>query len=100
MKLKVNAILDYSDDETENHRQYLLKVAYQRLWRYERLEATALLELWLWKMEMQAAQTGDKRVAVDRSSARHRCGAPFVIPNIIAFLGTVRVGVAHAFPFK
>mmetsp|Transcript_34514 Transcript_34514/g.83709 ORF Transcript_34514/g.83709 Transcript_34514/m.83709 type:complete len:467 (+) Transcript_34514:232-1632(+) len=89
MKLKVKAILDC--DTTENRHDHL-KVAYKRLWRYERLEATSLLELWLWKMEMQsAARTAavvGNRVVVDRSSIRHRCGAPFVIPNVIEFLGT------------
>ncbi|CAJ1946580.1 unnamed protein product [Cylindrotheca closterium] len=102
MKLKVNAILDCcdNDDDTKNHRDYLLKIAYQTLWRYERLEATTLLELWLWKMEMEAARIVDKRVAVDRSSTRHRCGAPFVIPTVIGYLGTERIEVNDAVPLK
>ena len=62
----------------------LLEEALRLLSRYERMEATTLLELSLLKMELKSA-----RAIVDkdgRGAYQIRSGAPVVIPNVIAFL--------------
>ncbi|CAJ1946577.1 unnamed protein product [Cylindrotheca closterium] len=57
---------------------------------FERVEATSLLELWLWKMAIRSTRKEDKRFLLeDRCSSRNWCGASFVIPIVISFLPEV-----------
>ncbi|CAJ1963500.1 unnamed protein product [Cylindrotheca closterium] len=77
----------------ERERQLLIEEAPLALLRYERMEATSLLELSLWKMEMKTATgastdnatrtTSDKD---EREAYRIRCGASVLIPNVTTFL--------------
>ncbi|CAJ1955747.1 unnamed protein product [Cylindrotheca closterium] len=92
MTNRVNAIV--SEDEVEQ-RQSLLQDSLMALSHYEHLEATSLLELSLWKMEMRSADdtsTDDDTAAriivdkkADREAYRIGNGAPVVIPNVIEF---------------
>ncbi|CAJ1955715.1 unnamed protein product [Cylindrotheca closterium] len=90
MSNTVNAIV--AEDDVEQ-RQSLLQKATMALLRYEQMEATTLLELSLWKVEMKiatAALADDAlRIAVrkdDRDTFRIRSGASVAIPHVIAFL--------------
>jgi len=68
------------------HRFFALEDACKKMGRYEMMESTSLLELWLWKMKMQSMRNGAKRMAVDRETSRGRCGATFVLPTVVDFL--------------
>ena len=81
MQQKVKLVLD-CDVTNEKGRQTLFNVTHMMLSLYEKMEAKCLLELWLWKMEMHSSE-GD-----DRMNAHARCGAPFVIPNVMGFFGS------------
>ena len=90
MSNRVNAIL--AEDEVKQ-RQSLLREASTVLSRYERMEATTMLELALWKMETKSADLASAESAArtaidrgDREACRVRSGASFIIPNAIAFL--------------
>mmetsp|Transcript_15502 Transcript_15502/g.38187 ORF Transcript_15502/g.38187 Transcript_15502/m.38187 type:complete len:575 (+) Transcript_15502:54-1778(+) len=93
MSSKVDAIV--AADEVEQ-RQSLLQEASMVLSRYERMEATTVLELSLWKMELlkSANEAEDDDVARtttvdkedDRRAHRIRSGASVVIPHVIGFL--------------
>eukprot|EP00526_Cylindrotheca_closterium_P005451 CAMPEP_0113638758 /NCGR_PEP_ID=MMETSP0017_2-20120614/20316_1 /TAXON_ID=2856 /ORGANISM="Cylindrotheca closterium" /LENGTH=579 /DNA_ID=CAMNT_0000549905 /DNA_START=54 /DNA_END=1793 /DNA_ORIENTATION=- /assembly_acc=CAM_ASM_000147 len=93
MSSRVNAIV--AADEVEQ-RQSLLQEASMVLSRYERMEATTVLELSLWKMELlkSANEAEDDDVARtttvdkedDRRAHRIRSGASVVIPHVIGFL--------------
>ncbi|CAJ1946578.1 unnamed protein product [Cylindrotheca closterium] len=56
---------------------------------FERVEATSLLELWLWKMDLRSSRKEVKRILLDRDSSRNRCGSYFVIPMVVSFLPNV-----------
>mmetsp|Transcript_35939 Transcript_35939/g.86864 ORF Transcript_35939/g.86864 Transcript_35939/m.86864 type:complete len:662 (+) Transcript_35939:202-2187(+) len=72
----------------ESSRKYpILRGLCDQFSHFERMEATSILELWLWKMEMIGSTRKEcKRILLDRDSSRHRCGASFVIPIVISFL--------------
>ncbi|KAL3931203.1 MAG: hypothetical protein SGBAC_011415 [Bacillariaceae sp.] len=90
MARRVDAIV--AEDEMEQ-RESLLEDALVVLSRYERITATTLLELSLWKMELKsvnASADDGTRIIVekyDREAFRIRSGASVVIPNVIALLG-------------
>ncbi|CAJ1934631.1 unnamed protein product [Cylindrotheca closterium] len=86
MSSRVNAII--AEDELEQ-RQSLVQEASMALSLYERMEATTLLELSLWKMEMKSANKSLGENAVDKGgheAYRIRSGASVVIPNVISFV--------------
>ncbi|KAL3944050.1 MAG: hypothetical protein SGBAC_001878 [Bacillariaceae sp.] len=90
MSTRVNAIVS---EEVVDRRQSLLEAASRALSRYERIEATSLLELSLWKLEQTTASasaddsTKNNMVQTDdRETFRIRSGASVVIPNVIALL--------------
>ncbi|KAL3944887.1 MAG: hypothetical protein SGBAC_001032 [Bacillariaceae sp.] len=104
MTSRVNAIVAAAaaaaveEEEAMEQRQSLLKEAAKALSRYERMEATSLLELSLWKAKLKSANNAAlaydddedtaKTMVVDkdgRSAHRIRSGASVVIPNVIAF---------------
>jgi len=60
---------------------------------YEIIEAMALLELWPWRMQILVIrkQTFFSKQRVDRVKCRSLCGASFVIPVVMDFLGINRV---------
>lgn len=88
----------HPDDAYE--RMYETRRIYKRLAKYERLEATSLLELAAWKLQMLSChvpETKKQRTAVmpDSSSPLHAldfrqsnrisCGAEIIISNVLAF---------------
>ncbi|CAJ1955679.1 unnamed protein product [Cylindrotheca closterium] len=90
MSDKVNAIV--AEDDVE-HRQFLLREATVALSRYEQVESTTLLELSLWKIQLNSVngvlEDGTTRTTVskdDKEAYRIRNGASVIIPNAIAFL--------------
>eukprot|EP00526_Cylindrotheca_closterium_P005832 CAMPEP_0113614458 /NCGR_PEP_ID=MMETSP0017_2-20120614/7177_1 /TAXON_ID=2856 /ORGANISM="Cylindrotheca closterium" /LENGTH=578 /DNA_ID=CAMNT_0000523627 /DNA_START=54 /DNA_END=1793 /DNA_ORIENTATION=- /assembly_acc=CAM_ASM_000147 len=91
MSSRVNAIV--AADEVEQ-RQSLLEGASMVLLRYERVEATTLLELSLWKMELESSANVSEdddgaRTIVDkddRETCRIGSGASVVIPNVMGLL--------------
>ncbi|CAJ1959362.1 unnamed protein product [Cylindrotheca closterium] len=90
MLSRVNAIV--AEEEVEQ-RHFLLREASMALSRYEKLEATTLLELSLWKTELNSAndalEDDPVRTMVDRNKREAyqiRSGALVVIPNVISFL--------------
>lgn len=87
MKLRVDRIL-LVDDRSE--RETMIRNTREVLEGYANIEKTSLLELALWKMEIYLARkvtlSDDLDCSVDREVARTRCGASFVVPNIVAFL--------------
>lgn len=83
MKPQVYDVLD--SDIAEHRRLDRFNLAHDSLSKYERMESSTLLELWLWKMEMQKQQPSTGRL--DRLNARNRCGAPFAVPNVMEFVG-------------
>ncbi|KAL3937874.1 MAG: hypothetical protein SGBAC_007107 [Bacillariaceae sp.] len=90
MSGRVNAIV--AADEMEQ-RQSLLEAASMVLSRYERVESTTLLELYLWKMKLTPvnAPGADDATSIivvgdDRGAYRIRSGASVVIPNVMTFL--------------
>lgn len=101
MSSRVNAIVAAvaaaaEEEEGVEQRQSLLKEAAKALSRYERMEATTLLELSLWETKLKSAKNAALAYDVaantmvvdkdDRSAHRIRSGASVVIPNVIAFL--------------
>eukprot|EP00526_Cylindrotheca_closterium_P009338 CAMPEP_0113643872 /NCGR_PEP_ID=MMETSP0017_2-20120614/23079_1 /TAXON_ID=2856 /ORGANISM="Cylindrotheca closterium" /LENGTH=429 /DNA_ID=CAMNT_0000555431 /DNA_START=175 /DNA_END=1464 /DNA_ORIENTATION=+ /assembly_acc=CAM_ASM_000147 len=54
---------------------------------YESAENMSLLEMWLWKMALESFESTENQGHVDRSACRFLCGASFVIPVVIGFLG-------------
>jgi len=79
--------------DNRGRRDTLLKESSDVLMQYAKVEATSQLELWLWKMEMKSSSSSapvgggiaTKRVAVDRSACRTRCGAVFIIPRVLEY---------------
>lgn len=58
---------------------------------YEKTETFVLLELWLWKVALLSFEStdveADFEAHVDRRACRFRCGASFIVPAIVGFLG-------------
>lgn len=81
MEEKVAFVL--SDDLEMDGRKSALHEACRLIRRYERMEATSLLELWLWKMKAQSIRNGAKRMAIDHQNSRTRSGADFIVPLIV-----------------
>ncbi|CAJ1955675.1 unnamed protein product [Cylindrotheca closterium] len=89
MLSRVNVIV--AEEEVEL-RQFLLREASMALSRYEKMEATTLLELSLWKAVLKSANSvledDSVRTMVDwnnREAYRFRSGASVVVPNVMAF---------------
>jgi len=78
--------LVWSDNLETNDRSGALDEACRPMRRYGRVEATLLVELWLWKMKMQSMRRGRKKMAIDRESSRAPCGAKFIMPLIADYL--------------
>jgi hypothetical protein len=58
---------------------------YATLDKYEKMEATSLMELALWKLKIDEESSP---VSINvRQDCRFTCGANIVIPNVLAFLG-------------
>mmetsp|Transcript_14473 Transcript_14473/g.35019 ORF Transcript_14473/g.35019 Transcript_14473/m.35019 type:complete len:102 (-) Transcript_14473:314-619(-) len=94
MRDRVDRIHLHQENGSSRDWDTLLKESNNVLMRYARFEATSQLELelWLWKMEMKSSSTravvggtATKRVAVDRSACRTRCGAVFIIPRVLEY---------------
>ncbi|CAJ1970232.1 unnamed protein product [Cylindrotheca closterium] len=83
MSNRVNGIVA---EEEVTQRQYLLQGASVALSLYERMEATSLLELSLWKMELNLSAYGTAIDKNNREAYRIRSGASVIIPNAVAFL--------------
>ncbi|CAJ1960017.1 unnamed protein product [Cylindrotheca closterium] len=84
MSRMVDSVLN--DDLDAENRRNALREAHLSMMKYELKEATSLLEMWLWKMEMHSVRNGAKRMALDRPTSRSRCGATFIIPMIVDYL--------------
>eukprot|EP00980_Cylindrotheca_fusiformis_P018207 scaffold5897_cov124-Cylindrotheca_fusiformis.AAC.1 len=58
---------------------------YLKLAMYERKEIFSLIELYLWKIEIE--EVGSKKEQIgDRESCRISCGASVVLPHVLPFL--------------
>ncbi|CAJ1965774.1 unnamed protein product [Cylindrotheca closterium] len=81
-------ISDISSEENKKRRDTCLRDAHFTLHRYERAEIKALLELALWKNDMvsSAVRAPVASAVADREGHKARCGASFVVPNVIDFL--------------
>jgi hypothetical protein len=85
---RINEIIS---GENRDRRSICVKDAYYILQRFERVEVKAVLELALWKKDMVAFANGAPMpaVAADREGHKARCGASFVVPNVIDFLEAI-----------
>lgn len=85
---RINEIVS---EENRDRRDILVRDACYTLQRYERVEVKAVLELALWKKDMLAFANGGPMPAVeaDREGHKARCGASFVVPNVIDFLEAI-----------
>ena len=82
---QMDEILAQEDMET---RDRLLPDVFIVMEAHERVESICVLELWLWKMKMVAAEASEgDSILLDRESCRAKCGASFAVPIVIAFLG-------------
>jgi hypothetical protein len=85
----------HTEDDMES-RDRLLWDLFVVMEGHERVEAIAVLELGLWKVGISSllAATGAddcEQLPIDRESCRAKCGASFVVPNVIDFLGLGRI---------
>ncbi|KAL3938589.1 MAG: hypothetical protein SGBAC_006530 [Bacillariaceae sp.] len=88
MSNDMNQIL--AEDDMERRDRWLLDLLVA-MEGHERVEAVSLLELWLWKMgissTLASAGADGGHLPTNREYCRAKCGASFVVPNVIAFLG-------------
>ena len=85
MASKVQVILDEDDKE---ERATLCTRAYSVFENYERMEPKSLLEMSLWKGQLQHewSNDGTERQALDRGECLYVCGSDVVISNVVEFL--------------
>ncbi|KAL3935821.1 MAG: hypothetical protein SGBAC_008734 [Bacillariaceae sp.] len=84
MSARVDVIIHGVEDQAE--REAMIRNTRAVLEGYVNLEKTSLLELALWKMELSlAGNVVPSDGCVNKEVARTRCGASFVLPNVVAF---------------
>lgn len=71
---------DIIDEGDVQRRGQLLEATYDCFLEYQRIEVTSLLEIALWKQMLPSDENTDSREML-----RVRCGAPIVIPNVLAY---------------
>eukprot|EP00526_Cylindrotheca_closterium_P018735 CAMPEP_0113642524 /NCGR_PEP_ID=MMETSP0017_2-20120614/22342_1 /TAXON_ID=2856 /ORGANISM="Cylindrotheca closterium" /LENGTH=363 /DNA_ID=CAMNT_0000553957 /DNA_START=272 /DNA_END=1363 /DNA_ORIENTATION=- /assembly_acc=CAM_ASM_000147 len=88
MQSKVQATLEEDDKE---RRLTLWTEAKSSFAQYETMAAPSILEMALWKREIESGRSnnGAKRQALDRGECRCVCGSNVVIPEVIQFLDIV-----------
>ena len=74
---------------TLEERKEQLAVFYSKLAKYERFEVLSLIEMFLWSMKMDEANSIDITQENERQSFRINCGADIIISNVLPYLGSV-----------